>query len=73
MKDDLDVTKLNSCELDCSFLIQNLPNWAQFDSYILFFFFIFSVTMSNSDNSTEKICMHTQGKMAKAFLRCWER
>ncbi|XP_074555428.1 chemokine (C-X-C motif) ligand 18b [Halichoeres trimaculatus] len=31
------------------------------------------VTMSNSNNSTEKICMNTQGKMAKAFLRCWER
>nr|XP_046257365.1 chemokine (C-X-C motif) ligand 18b [Scatophagus argus] len=31
------------------------------------------VTMNNPDNSTEKICMNTEGKMAKAFLRCWER
>ncbi|KAL7404086.1 hypothetical protein ABVT39_009267 [Epinephelus coioides] len=31
------------------------------------------VTMSNSDNSTEKICINTEGKMAKAFMKCWER
>ncbi|XP_056228022.1 chemokine (C-X-C motif) ligand 18b [Seriola aureovittata] len=31
------------------------------------------VTMNRQDNSTEKICMNTEGKMAKAFLRCWER
>ncbi|XP_078123989.1 C-X-C motif chemokine 9-like [Sander vitreus] len=31
------------------------------------------VTMNNADNSTEKICMNTEGKMAKAFLKCWER
>ncbi|GAA6225847.1 chemokine (C-X-C motif) ligand 18b [Lates japonicus] len=31
------------------------------------------VTMGGSDNSTEKFCMNTEGKMAKAFLRCWER
>ncbi|CAK6969147.1 chemokine (C-X-C motif) ligand 18b [Scomber scombrus] len=32
-----------------------------------------TVTMSNPDNSTVKICMDTEGKLAKAFLRCWER
>ncbi|XP_068452549.1 chemokine (C-X-C motif) ligand 18b [Clinocottus analis] len=31
------------------------------------------VTMTNPDNSTDEICMNTGGKMAKAFLRCWER
>ncbi|KAA8594431.1 hypothetical protein FQN60_011566 [Etheostoma spectabile] len=31
-----------------------------------------SVTMTN-ENSTEKFCINTQGKMAKAFLKCWER
>ncbi|TNN45525.1 hypothetical protein EYF80_044277 [Liparis tanakae] len=31
------------------------------------------VTMTNPDNSTDKICMNTEGRMAKAFLRCWER
>ncbi|KAM9315212.1 chemokine (C-X-C motif) ligand 18b [Pholidichthys leucotaenia] len=33
----------------------------------------FIVTMSKPDNSTEKVCINTNGKMAKAFLRCWER
>ncbi|XP_047434612.1 chemokine (C-X-C motif) ligand 18b [Mugil cephalus] len=31
------------------------------------------LTQSNANNSTERICMNTEGKMAKAFLRCWER
>ncbi|XP_077936285.1 C-X-C motif chemokine 9-like [Gasterosteus aculeatus] len=31
------------------------------------------VTMNNPNNSTEKLCMNTVGKRAKAFLRCWER
>uniref|UniRef100_A0A3Q3IQF1 Chemokine interleukin-8-like domain-containing protein n=1 Tax=Monopterus albus TaxID=43700 RepID=A0A3Q3IQF1_MONAL len=31
------------------------------------------VTMNWSDNSTERICLNTEGKMAKAFLKCWER
>ncbi|TDH16621.1 hypothetical protein EPR50_G00021990 [Perca flavescens] len=31
------------------------------------------VTMNNADNSTKKFCMNTEGKMAKAFLKCWER
>uniref|UniRef100_A0A672Z4M2 Chemokine interleukin-8-like domain-containing protein n=1 Tax=Sphaeramia orbicularis TaxID=375764 RepID=A0A672Z4M2_9TELE len=30
------------------------------------------VTMSRQNNSTDKVCMNTEGKMAKAFLRCWE-
>ncbi|KAK9540229.1 hypothetical protein VZT92_002695 [Zoarces viviparus] len=33
----------------------------------------FIVTMNNPDNSTENICLNTEGKLAKAFLRCWER
>uniref|UniRef100_A0A665W1Q6 Chemokine interleukin-8-like domain-containing protein n=1 Tax=Echeneis naucrates TaxID=173247 RepID=A0A665W1Q6_ECHNA len=31
------------------------------------------VTMEGKDSSTEKICMNTKGKMARAFLRCWEK
>ncbi|XP_060904427.1 chemokine (C-X-C motif) ligand 18b [Labrus mixtus] len=31
------------------------------------------VTLDITGNSTEKICMNTEGKMAKAFLRCWEK
>ncbi|KAM9857515.1 uncharacterized protein ACBR49_001134 [Aulostomus maculatus] len=31
------------------------------------------VTMSNPDNPPEKICINTEGKMGKAYLRCWER
>ncbi|XP_051242158.1 chemokine (C-X-C motif) ligand 18b [Dicentrarchus labrax] len=31
------------------------------------------VTLDKANNSTEDICMNTEGKMAKAFLRCWER
>ncbi|KAM8880362.1 C-X-C motif chemokine 9-like [Spinachia spinachia] len=31
------------------------------------------VTMNNPNNSTEKLCINTEGKRAKAFLRCWER
>ncbi|XP_077380936.1 C-X-C motif chemokine 9-like [Festucalex cinctus] len=31
------------------------------------------VTMSRPDNGTEKICMNTEGRLAKAFFRCWER
>ncbi|KAM9363420.1 chemokine (C-X-C motif) ligand 18b [Symphorus nematophorus] len=31
------------------------------------------VTMSSQDNSTVRLCINTDGKMAKAFLRCWER
>ncbi|XP_074487248.1 chemokine (C-X-C motif) ligand 18b [Sebastes fasciatus] len=31
------------------------------------------VTMNNPDNSTEQFCMNNEGKMAKAFLKCWER
>nr|WEE66573.1 CXCL18b [Micropterus salmoides] len=31
------------------------------------------VTMNKPDNSTEKTCLNTEGKMAKAFLMCWER
>ncbi|CAJ1053019.1 chemokine (C-X-C motif) ligand 18b [Xyrichtys novacula] len=30
-------------------------------------------TMSKADNSTEKICMNTGKKQAKAFLICWDR
>ncbi|XP_044201372.1 chemokine (C-X-C motif) ligand 18b [Thunnus albacares] len=33
----------------------------------------FIVTRTNGNNSTEQICINTVGKMAKAFLRCWER
>uniref|UniRef100_A0A8C5NE88 Chemokine interleukin-8-like domain-containing protein n=1 Tax=Gouania willdenowi TaxID=441366 RepID=A0A8C5NE88_GOUWI len=31
------------------------------------------VTMSSSTNSTTKVCLNTEGRMAKAFLKCWER
>ncbi|CAN9510021.1 unnamed protein product [Ophioblennius macclurei] len=31
------------------------------------------VTMSKAHNATEKVCINTEGKMAKAFLRCWEK
>ncbi|XP_042341665.1 chemokine (C-X-C motif) ligand 18b [Plectropomus leopardus] len=31
------------------------------------------VTMNNPDNSTDKICINTEGRMANAFLKCWER
>uniref|UniRef100_A0A3Q4ATG3 Chemokine interleukin-8-like domain-containing protein n=1 Tax=Mola mola TaxID=94237 RepID=A0A3Q4ATG3_MOLML len=31
------------------------------------------VTVSKPDNTTEDICLHMEGKMAKAFLKCWER
>ncbi|XP_016890378.1 putative LOC103383965 isoform X1 [Cynoglossus semilaevis] len=31
------------------------------------------VTMAEADNSTAQICINTQGKMAKNFLKCWER
>uniref|UniRef100_A0AAT9KF14 C-X-C motif chemokine 11 n=1 Tax=Amphiprion clarkii TaxID=80970 RepID=A0AAT9KF14_AMPCL len=31
------------------------------------------ITLIRSENSTEKICMNTDGRMAKAFLKCWER
>ncbi|KAM3623954.1 uncharacterized protein V6R79_017353 [Siganus canaliculatus] len=30
------------------------------------------VALNNPDKTTEKYCMNTEGKMAKAFLRCWE-
>ncbi|XP_040001119.1 chemokine (C-X-C motif) ligand 18b [Xiphias gladius] len=31
------------------------------------------VTMNGPDNSNEKICINTERKLGKAFLRCWER
>ncbi|XP_040891189.1 chemokine (C-X-C motif) ligand 18b [Toxotes jaculatrix] len=31
------------------------------------------VTVTEADNSTQKLCMNTVGKMAKAFFRCWQR
>ncbi|XP_061763894.1 chemokine (C-X-C motif) ligand 18b [Nerophis ophidion] len=31
------------------------------------------VTMNGANNTSEQICMNTEGKMAKAFFRCWER
>uniref|UniRef100_A0A3Q3RPA4 Chemokine interleukin-8-like domain-containing protein n=1 Tax=Mastacembelus armatus TaxID=205130 RepID=A0A3Q3RPA4_9TELE len=31
------------------------------------------ISMNWPDNSVEKICMNTEGKLAKAFLKCWER
>uniref|UniRef100_A0A672HB48 Chemokine interleukin-8-like domain-containing protein n=1 Tax=Salarias fasciatus TaxID=181472 RepID=A0A672HB48_SALFA len=31
------------------------------------------VTVDKAHNSTERICMNTEGRMAKAFLRCWEK
>uniref|UniRef100_A0A3B4YXT3 C-X-C motif chemokine 11-like n=1 Tax=Stegastes partitus TaxID=144197 RepID=A0A3B4YXT3_9TELE len=31
------------------------------------------IELITSENSTEKFCMNTEGKMAKAYLKCWER
>ncbi|XP_036958720.1 chemokine (C-X-C motif) ligand 18b [Acanthopagrus latus] len=31
------------------------------------------VTINNADNSTNQFCMNLEGRMAMAFLRCWER
>ncbi|CAB1435253.1 unnamed protein product [Pleuronectes platessa] len=31
------------------------------------------VTMTGPDNSTELLCLDTQGRMAQAFLKCWQR
>ncbi|XP_041641671.1 chemokine (C-X-C motif) ligand 18b [Cheilinus undulatus] len=31
------------------------------------------LTLHTAGNTTEEICMNTEKKMAKAFLKCWER
>uniref|UniRef100_A0A3Q1IEC5 Chemokine interleukin-8-like domain-containing protein n=1 Tax=Anabas testudineus TaxID=64144 RepID=A0A3Q1IEC5_ANATE len=31
------------------------------------------VILNRPDNTIEKICMDTEGRRAKAFLKCWER
>uniref|UniRef100_A0A671V0E4 Chemokine interleukin-8-like domain-containing protein n=1 Tax=Sparus aurata TaxID=8175 RepID=A0A671V0E4_SPAAU len=31
------------------------------------------VTINNADNSTDQFCMNLGGRMAMAFLKCWER
>ncbi|TMS22862.1 hypothetical protein E3U43_008168 [Larimichthys crocea] len=30
------------------------------------------VTLNKADNTTDKICLNTDGRLAKAFLGCWE-
>lgn len=42
-------------------------------SHFAFFVFHFSVTINNADKSTNQFCMNLEGRMAMAFLRCWER
>lgn len=75
-----DVIKLNWCKFKkhilniYSFILLIISLVVFFLFRIWFLFCVFySVTMNNSDNSTEKICINTEGRMAKAFLKCWER
>lgn len=51
-----------------------LTSHAGFDSdFSLCLLYFFSVTINNADNSTDQFCMNLGGRMAMAFLKCWER